>query len=217
MELETAKQAVVAVGNKDGRGFAINTDPRLIVTAAHCLPQLPLPQAAAAPQERTYENFVGRIGEDRQEIWAECLFADPVADIAVLSEPDGQVFFGKNDAFETFMDQIPALECGRLPPPPPLMEEPHQEQAWLLGIGGEWESCRVGAYRFGRLWIMNALKGIVGGMSGSPIMNTSSEAIGVVSVSGGTGDSLHTKGGPQASLQYNLPGWVFLLAQNRAD
>ena len=217
MELETAKQAVVAVGNKDGRGFAINTDPRLIVTAAHCLPEQPPPHPGSYLADRTYMKLVGHIGEGRQEIWAQCLFADPVADIAVLGEPDSQVLSNEHDAFETFMDQIPALECGRLPPPSLPMEEPHQEQAWLLGLGGEWESCRIQADRFGGLGIKEALKGIVGGMSGSPIMNTSSEAVGVVSTSGGTDDSLHTEGGPQASLQYTLPGWVFPLAQNRAD
>jgi hypothetical protein len=217
MELETAKQAVVAVGNKDGRGFAINTDPRLIVTAAHCLPELPPPHPGSYGYERTYADIVGRIGKDRQEIYAECLFADPVADIAVLGEPDGVNLSDEHYAFEAFMDQIPALECGRSPPPPPLMEEPHQEQAWLLGLGGEWEPCQIKANRRGGLGITEALKGIVGGMSGSPIMNPAGEAIGVVSTSGGTGDNLHTEGGPQASLRYHLPGWVFLLAQNRAD
>ncbi len=217
MDLETAKQAVVAVGNEGGRGFIISSDPRMIVTAAHCLPFLPPPHSGSYLEERTYKDIVGRIGEDRQEIWAECLFADPVADIAVLGEPDGQELWDQREAYEAFVDQIPALECGRLPPPSLPMEAPHREQAWLLGLGGEWESCGIQATRFGRLWIMNALKGIVGGMSGSPIMNTSSEAVGVVSTSGGTDDSLHTEGGPQASLQYTLPGWVFPLAQNRAD
>ncbi len=207
MDLETAKQAVVAVGG--GRGFVIDTEPRLIVTAAHCLPELPPAMSFSDLAERTYENLVGRIGEDRQEIWAECLFADPIADIAVLGAPDGQELFDEHGAFETF------LECGRYPPPSLPMQPPHEEKAWLLGLGGEWEPCRIQTNRFGALGITEALKGIVAGMSGSPIMNTSSEAVGVVSMSGGPDDNPHIKGGPQASLWYNLPIWVFLLTPEK--
>ncbi len=135
MDLETAKQAVVAVGG--GRGFIINTDPKLIVTAAHCLPEFPPALSFSSLAERTYGTLVGRIGQSRQEIWAECLFADPIADIAVLGEPDDQELSDEHDAFETFVDQTPALECGRSPPPSLPMEAPHQEQARLLGLGGE--------------------------------------------------------------------------------
>ena len=90
MDLETAKQAVITVGK--GRGFIIDGDPRMIVTAAHCLPRLPPAHGASYTEERTYQNLVGHIGEAQQTIWGECLFADPVADIAVIGEPRPRAF-----------------------------------------------------------------------------------------------------------------------------
>ena len=213
MDLETAKQAVVTVGNEGGRGFIINTDPKLIITAAHCLPELPPPHPASYLEERTYKNLVGRAGGGRQDIWAECLFADPVADITVLGEPDGQEFFDQHDAFENFVAEIPALKCGRSPLPSFSARASHKEQAWLLRLGGEWESCQIASNRFGGLWITEAAKGIAAGMSGSPIMNTAGEAVGIISTSGGSPHSLHTEGGPQASLRYNLPGWALVLVK----
>ena len=94
----------------DGRGFIIEyrvqpppptrpkgfqTQPpfarhRLVVTAAHCLPNLPPAHAAAFTSDRTYENLLGRLDGEKNLVWAECLFADPVADIAVLGCPDNQ-------------------------------------------------------------------------------------------------------------------------------
>jgi hypothetical protein len=53
----------------------------------------------------------------------------------------------------------------------------------------------------GLLWITDAGKGIVGGMSGSPILAEDGSAIGVVSVGG----ELHTGGGPNPHLAYHLP------------
>lgn len=62
---------------------------RLVVTAAHCLPKLPPAHAAAFSSERTYK-LLGSLDGSKSGVWAECLFADPVADIAVLGRPDDQ-------------------------------------------------------------------------------------------------------------------------------
>ena len=59
-------------------------DHRLVVTAAHCLPKLPPPHAMAYGSERTYQEQLGNLDGTKKGIWAKCLFADPVADIAVL-------------------------------------------------------------------------------------------------------------------------------------
>jgi len=181
MEPETAKQAVVAVG--DGRGFIVNTDERLIVTAAHCLPQLPPAAATAYLEETTYQDLVGRIDDDQKRIWVECLFVDPVADIAVLGGPDDQVLSDQWDAHQDFVEELPALEVGGLSSCHPTIP------GLLLGLGGEWGGCeiRYSGVR-GCLWIENAVEGIVGGMSGSPIMNTACEVVGVLGTSGGTSD-----------------------------
>src|SRR5438876_7822759 len=91
--------AMVAVG--EGRGFLIaHPEPHqspLVITAAHCLTatlsgsQLPPPHRWAYTLERTYPNLVGPLGA-RPTIFAECLFVDPVADLAVLCGPDSDTF-----------------------------------------------------------------------------------------------------------------------------
>jgi hypothetical protein len=97
---------VVRVG--DGRGFIIEhcvkvrplprlrnrrlpmrkwAARRLVITAAHCLPKLPPACTTSYTHERTYQNLLGTLGGNAT-VWAECLFVDPVADIAVLGAPD---------------------------------------------------------------------------------------------------------------------------------
>jgi hypothetical protein len=83
-----AESAVVTVG--DGRGFVIkHRHDRLVVTAAHCLPRFPPCHGASYLEERTYSELLAPLGDDLA-VWAECLFADPIADIAVLGSPDDQ-------------------------------------------------------------------------------------------------------------------------------
>jgi hypothetical protein len=81
--------SVVRVGY--GRGFKVTSTNLgvLIITAAHCLPRFPQPHPAAYLEERTYPNILGPLG-GTLNVWAELLFADPIADIAVLGPPDGQ-------------------------------------------------------------------------------------------------------------------------------
>ena len=78
----------------DGRGFIIEAgDQRLVITAAHCLPHFPPCHGASYTEERTYPDFIGPLGESAPKVWAECLFADPVGDIAVLGSPDDQALY----------------------------------------------------------------------------------------------------------------------------
>jgi hypothetical protein len=78
--------------------------------------------------------------------------------------------------------------------------------AWLLSLNGSWLKCEV-QYNRGPLWIFNAVDGIVGGMSGSPIITDGGSAIGGVCTSGGSPGKLHTEGGPNPTLTQSLPGW----------
>jgi plasmid stabilization system protein ParE len=99
MPVISRAQAVVRVGN--GRGFVVehgrkHDRRRLIITAAHCLPldnagnlKRPTPDAQAFTDEKTYPNLLGRLGAE-PTVCAECLFADAIADIAVLGGPDNQ-------------------------------------------------------------------------------------------------------------------------------
>jgi hypothetical protein len=76
--------AVITVGG--GRGFVVNDE--CVITAAHCLPHLPPCCTASYPEERTYAKLLALLGGE-PAIPAECRFADPVGDIAVLGAPDG--------------------------------------------------------------------------------------------------------------------------------
>jgi hypothetical protein len=87
-----AKRAVVTVGT--GRGFVVKFQrrkavDRVVITAAHCLPSFPACMSFSHPEERKYENLIGPLGE-KPSICAECLFVDPIGDIAVLGSPDTQ-------------------------------------------------------------------------------------------------------------------------------
>jgi hypothetical protein len=107
--LERAKQAVVTVG--DGRGFVVEgkLERPYVITAAHCLPELPPAHGMSYLHERTYQKLLGALGE-APSVWAECVFADPVADIAVLSEPEGQELFDQCAAYEELTEK-----CGAIP------------------------------------------------------------------------------------------------------
>src|SRR5829696_1886489 len=95
-------------------------DPNVpvVVTAAHCLPFFPPCYSASHQEERTYKSLLGRIGE-ATTIWAECLFADPVADIAVLGPPDTQVLSDHADAYEELMATTLTLPRSDAPTGPP--------------------------------------------------------------------------------------------------
>ena len=210
--------SVITVGG--GRGFVVMTrhvrlinDQRtgewrsrksrrpLIITAAHCLPSFPPCHGASYIQERTYQNLIGPLGES-PSVWAECLFADPIADIAVLGEPDGQVWYDECNAYCALIEPAPGLR----------MSDPKENtsSAWLLSLDREWLRCDV-VHNGGQWHILNAEKpGIQSGMSGSPILNRDrTAAIGVLCLSGGTGpDAGATEGGPNPRLATNLPGWM---------
>lgn len=106
----------------DGRGFVLKRREdfrlphfmkgRLIVTAAHCLPKLPPAHRASYLHERTYANLLGPLNGKRN-IWAECVFVDPIADIAVLGSPDNQELSEEAEAYDALIDKTPVLRSPR--------------------------------------------------------------------------------------------------------
>jgi hypothetical protein len=50
----------------------------------------------------------------RRTVWAQCVFVDPVADIAVLSEPDGQELFNEHEAYEALTASVEPFLLGTL-------------------------------------------------------------------------------------------------------
>ena len=106
-------RAVIRVG--DGRGFVVERRrQRFVLTAAHCLPKLPPAHPMSHTKERTYQALLGPLGAE-PTVWAECLFADPVADIAILSGPDNQALFDQAEAYEEFLDDKVPLAIGDAP------------------------------------------------------------------------------------------------------
>jgi hypothetical protein len=200
-----ATRAVVRVG--DGRGFIVEGErSRLVITAAHCLPLFPPCATFSHVEERTYRDLLGSLG-DEPSIWAECLFVDPISDLAVLGPPDNQELYEQAETYEGLMQASAIL---------PMADPPQVSTAWLLSLDGQWFQCEV-QHSDSPLWLFKAAEGIVGGMSGSPILSDEGAAIGVLTSSGGGVDMAHTDGGPCPRLAYNLPGWLLReLAARRA-
>jgi len=99
---------------------------RLVVTAAHCLPKLPPAHAFSYTQDRTYANLLGLL-RGQSTVWAECLFVDPVMDIAVLGEPDSQDLYQECDAFWHLIEEAPIVPMG----------SKIGDNGWVLSLDGE--------------------------------------------------------------------------------
>jgi len=184
-------RSVIAVGA--GRGFLVeHDDQRLVITAAHCLPQVPEPMPARYAQENTFP-LLAPLGKE-PSVWAEIIFCDVITDIAVLGEPDGQTFSDEYAAYGAFTESRPALRLGDIPPSDLGEHQLRSHHVHVLGLGGGWV-CGRGQHVDRPLWLEGCR--IERGMSGSPIINERGEAIGVVST-----------GGPDPRLARDLPGWL---------
>jgi len=211
-----------------------------VVTAAHCLTApvtvrgdiaskgatLPPAHGASYSEERTYPRLLGPLGA-KPRVPAECLFVDPVADLAVLGPVDGQELYDKALAYEKLVEALDPLPLGSLNfgyrydkggrsvtvgsrryklkafvDPTPITES----DAWLPALDGHWFRCRV-ASRGRSLWISEAEEDVRGGMSGSPIISPARQAVGVVCISQQVGRRSR-EGGPNPLLAAQLPGWL---------
>jgi len=185
--------AVIRVG--DGRGFIIKEEAvgwrHLVVTAAHCLPSFPPAHAFSYLEQRTYRELLGPLGGDNT-VWAECLFADPIADVAVLGSPDNQELSDEADKYDALVDAVEPLE---------IVPAPEEGRGRLLSLDGQWFECLVRHFG-GGLCLFECKQPIVGGMSGSPVRNENGAAIGVVSI----GSNAPQFGeGPNPNLARDLP------------
>jgi hypothetical protein len=222
--MNTQINGIIRVG--DGRGFIVQGggEHRYVITAAHCLPFFPPCHGFSYLEERTYKALLGTLGAE-PSVWAECLFADPIADIAVLGEPDSQVLWDEAAAYTALVEAVdplsiaePAWQEGdiKIIPAIPGMELPerrfvsfYEAPAWLFSLDGRGCRCQVSYRGSGQcLSIDKATDGIRGGMSGSPIVIDNGAAVGVVCLGGGGPGEAHTAGGPNPRLTQNLPGWL---------
>jgi hypothetical protein len=121
--LDVLTRSVIRVG--DGRGFVIEGEAdRLIITAAHCLPFFPPCHAASYLHERTYQELLAPIGAE-PAIWTECLFVDPISDIAILGPPDDQEL---SNQWEQYDELVGSLD------PISVADAPEETPAWLLSL-----------------------------------------------------------------------------------
>ena len=198
--------ALIRVG--DGRGFVIETRREwFVLTAGHCLPKMPPCLSFAFEEERTYPALLGPLDND-PTVWAECVFFDPIADLAVLAAPDGQDFYEESIAYDALVDAAIPLAIGKVPLTRRRIEMPGgyepilgplewQGEAWLPSLDRRWYRCDIRAGSRG-LIIPSAAERIEGGMSGSPIVSHDGEALGVIV----------SNTGPQPFLSRQLPAWL---------
>lgn len=188
------KAAIVRVG--DGRGFIIAGERNpVVITAAHCLPKLPPAHGFSYVEERTYPKILGPINGGLG-IWAECLFADPVADIAILGEPDDQILFDECEAYEAMMEGL-GLMIG----------EARNGPGFVLSLENEWLPVELRAFKSRISFSPDVTSG---GMSGSPIIQAG-RAVGVVALGGGEPKERSSQGRSSDGnplLVANLPGWM---------
>jgi hypothetical protein len=176
---EQAKSAVLTVGF--GRGFVVESlGKRVVVTGAHCLPRKPPRHGASQLDERTYRKLLGPLGA-KPTVWAECFFAEAIADIAVLGSPDEQILSDAADAYDALVESVKPLK---------ITPAPIEGRAWLLSLEGEWFQCSVTHQRReeGPLLVIDPAQSITGGMSGSPILSDDGKAIGAICLGGGHGE-----------------------------
>jgi hypothetical protein len=181
---ERATPAVVRVGI--GRGFIIASKRgRLVVTAAHCLRRLPRPALSLSARERSYPSLLAPLDRKKRTVAAECLFVDPISDVAVLGAPNGR----KAAAYAELMQGARPLR---------LAAPRRRAAAWFLSLDCRWVKCTL--LRSGAGYRISAAKEAVEyGMSGSPILNGAGAAVGVLCVAPGE---------PNPRLDIHLPRWL---------
>jgi hypothetical protein len=157
--------------------------------------------------ERTYQKLLAPLGE-APAVWADCMFADPIADLAVLGPPDDQELSAQNDAYRELVDSLKPLRIAAVP----QTEEEAWVPAWLLSLEGKWFGCKARYRRNGSLWVAETTEPIRGGMSGSPVVIAGGKAIGVVSSASESPDETPICQGEYGSknprLTRDLPGWL---------
>jgi hypothetical protein len=202
--LNEAQAAVVTVGA--GRGFVMQTaHERLILTTARCLPHLSSPDAGSDFRDRTFFDLLGPLQSD-PAVSAECLFVDPIADVAVLGGPKS-LRDAEKDAYTALVETSATLRIGVLTAPC---------QVWLLTLEGRWERCRVRTSTVGRaLTVVGANQGLAPGTSGSPILSPEGAALGLVSVCAPASEETLLERQGQPLLASVLPVWLFTASSQR--
>jgi hypothetical protein len=160
---EKLRKAVFQVG--DGRGFKVG---HFVITAAHCIPNLPPRGQMTCARKRTYK-LLGPLGI-KDTIWVELLFADQIGDLAILGQPGDRELAEEAEAYDRLLDGTPGFAIANVRPNKRI-------SAKVLSLSTQWISCSISHYG-GSLRLKGAA--IEGGMSGSPIVSRTGKAVGVV-------------------------------------
>jgi hypothetical protein len=181
-----------------GNGFK-RLRRKLVVTASHCLPHPPK-MPCYSNQETTYANLLAPLGE-KPSVWAECLFFDPVSDLAVLGEPDDQELGEESDAYEALVD-------GRKPF---KIAAPQTGEGYMLSLDKVlWQPSHLKVHA--ARWRSSLSTGpTLAGQSGSPIVDAKGRAVALVSIGAESmigGSRTPRDAGPQPILKLALPPWL---------
>lgn len=192
----------------DGNGYK-KLRRKVVVTASHCLPHAPK-MPCYSYQETTYAKLLAPLGEE-PSIWTQCLFFDPVADVAVLGEPDNQELLDEWDSYH-------ALVNGRRPF---ATAAPESGEGCMLALDGvTWEPTTlevhvtIGGNGF-------STGPTLAGQSGSPILDGKGRAVALVSMgsetsSNGVRTPNERWNGPQPILKLALPPWLLRATKGRS-
>jgi hypothetical protein len=237
IQMSLSTSAVIRVGS--ARGFVVEAckEQHLVITAGHCLPDIPPRHAMSYVEERTFAKLLGPLGGE-PTVWAECLFVDPLSDLAVLGPPDNLALWKEAEAYQGLVDAAaPLMVATDLDDEPPWQEgevcelpdqRPYRRAfpngrfvvtwrapAWLLSLTREWVPCLVHRNANstggsgGRLWVESATEGsLLPGMSGSPIVVDNGVNGMAIGVFCLCRGLDGKEGGPQPRLIDNLPGWL---------
>ena len=186
------------------RGERVFIRERIVITSGHCPPRLPPRHAASFWCDR---SLPGPLTTPTPDESAECLFADPVADIAVLGNPDRQLLGEQADAYDVLTEKVSALR---------VAETPQSGGAWLLSLDGQWVPCTITLGQNQGLYIDSSPKNEPG-MSSSPILADDGSVIGVPAVGSESTDRGSVRkperSGPQPVLAHYLPKWLLRSAR----
>jgi hypothetical protein len=166
---ERLRKAVFQVG--DGRGFKVG---HFVITAAHCIPNLPPRERMTCTGKRTYK-LLGPLGV-KNTIWVELLFADQIGNLAILGQPANQELTKEAESYDRLLEGTPGFAIANVRPN-------KQISAKVLSLSGQWISCSINHYG-GTLQLEGAT--IEANMSGSPIISRTGKAVGVVCGNSGT-------------------------------
>jgi hypothetical protein len=199
--LEVAPIEAVLRTDTGGRAFILKGQRRNhVLTAAHCLPNIPPAHPWRNLDESTFQDFLSPLSGG-PKVWAECLFCDVIMDLAVLWESSGQDLDEECEAFNPFIDDCPVLEMSTWQWKRPVYKlgeeyKPAEMQpGFVLSLENEWLPCTLGGRETS---ISIEEQGIIkSGMSGSPILDANGKAIGLIST-----------GSINPYLFATLPRWI---------